>query len=472
VDIIKQVITESMLVSFLSLMTAVGLASILLPFLREITDRRLEISLLNEVNLGLFLVGLALVTGLLLGIYPALFASSLSPIKTIKKAGGKGRQALFLPGRILVSLQFLCSTVLIIVMAVFLLQLNYTDKRDLGYQKDNLVIVSGIPIGETDAFKNELFKNPIIIGATIGDLPTMSAEGHLFDPSAFQWEGKNSDSMASMDVIAGDEDFPGTYGISMAAGRFFSREFPNDVNNVVLNQTAVRAMGLKDPIGKKFEFNKVKGQIIGVVEDYHTSTLRAKIRPTVMVYRKSDHNIHPARATFTIRISGRNIVHSLTHIEKVFKQFQPLTPFSFTFLEESLRSLYMDDRKTGSLIMYYGLLMLAVAGLGLVGLVALFAEQRTKEIGIRRVLGASPASIVHLLSRELMILVGISSFLAWPVGYLMASGWIQEYAYRIKLSGLIFAAASSFVLLFTFLTLSFQLIRAIRFNPVECLRHE
>jgi len=471
-DIIKQVMTESMLESFLALTAAVCLASFLLPFLRELTDRRLDIGHLNEVYLGLSLLGLTLVTGFLLGFYPALFASSLTPVKTIKKAGGKGRLSLLLPRRILVSLQFLCSTALIIVTSVYLIQLNYTDKMDLGYQKENLVVVSGIPIGEADTFKNELLRDPFVLGATIGDLPTMSAEGHLFDASVFQWEGKESDDRTSMDVIAGDEDFFKTYGISMASGRFFSREYPGDVNNIILNETAVRAMGLKDPIGKTFEFNQVKGQIIGVVNDYHTSSLRAKIRPTVMVYRKSDHRIHPIRTVFTIRISGQDVGHALGHIEKVYRQFHPEMPFSFAFLEERLESLYLDDRKTGSLIMCYGMLMLTIAGLGLVGLVALFAEQRTKEIGIRRVLGASPASVVGLLSRELLILVGLASFLAWPVGYIIASGWLQKYAYRIELSSLIFAAASSFVLAFTFITLAFQSIRAVRIDPVDCLRYE
>ncbi len=471
-DIIRQVMTESMLESFLALAAAVCLASFLLPFLRELTGRRLDLVHLNEVYLGLSLLGLTMVTGFLLGIYPALFASSLAPVKTLKKAGGKGRLSLILPRRILVSLQFLCSTVLIIVTVVFLLQLKYTEKRDLGYQKENLVILSGILIGQTDAFKNELLKDPLVLSATIGDLPTMSAEGHLFNPSAFQWEGKEPDDRTSMDVMSGDEDFFGTYGIALAAGRFFSRKFPGDVNNVVLNETAVRAMGLKDPIGKMFEFNQVKGQIIGVVKDYHTSTLRAKIRPTVMVYRKSDHNIHPIRTVFTIRISDQDVGHALGHIETVYRQFYPEMPFSFDFLEERLKSLYLDDRKTGSLIMYYGLLMLTIAGLGLVGLVTLFAEQRTKEIGIRRVLGASPVSIIGLLSRELLILAGLASFLAWPVGYLIASGWLQKYAYRIALSSLIFVAATSFVLAFTFITLAFQSQRAVRVDPVNCLRYE
>lgn len=464
-DIIKQVMTESMLESFLALISAVVLASALLPFLRELTDRRLNLSLLNEVYLGLSLIGLALVTGFLLGIYPALYASSLAPVKSIKKGAGKGRLFLLLPRRILISLQFLCSTMLIIVTAIFLLQLDYTRNKDLGYQKENLVVLSGIPLGEKDAFKNELLRDPSVLAASIGDLPTMSAEGHLFDPSAFQWEGKEPDDRTSMDVISGDEDFLETYGISMAAGRIFSREYPGDVNNVILNETAVRAIGMKDPIGKTFVFNDVKGQIIGIIEDYHTSTLMTKIRPTVMVYRRSG-------TTITIRISGQDTGYALGHIKKVFKQFQPEIPFSFVFLEEKLESLYLDDRKTGSLIMCYGLLMLTIAGLGIVGLVALFAEQRTKEIGIRRVLGASSTSVIGFLSRELMILVGLASFLSWPVGYFIASGWLQKYAYRIELSGLIFVAASSFVFLFTFITMAFQSIRAVRIDPVDCLRYE
>jgi putative ABC transport system permease protein len=467
-DIIRQSMTESMLVSFMALVAALCLASFLLPFLREITGRRLDLGLLNKGYLGLSLLSLTLVTGFLSGIYPALFSSSFNPVKAMKNLAGKGRLSLLLPRRILVSLQFLSSTILIIITAVFLLQLNYTNKKDLGYQKENLVVVAGISSEDADAFKNELLKNTLVLETTQSEPPTMPAEGHLFDPSAFEWEGKSPDDQTSMDLIAADEDFLETYGLSMVAGRFFSREFPNDMNNVILNETAVRAMGLKDPIGKTFECKRgraIKGQIIGVVKDYHTSTLKTNIRPTVMLLWKGG-------SLFTIRISGQDVGAALEHIESVYKRFQPETLFSFTFLEERLASLYLDDRKIGSLITYYGLLMLVIAGLGLVGLVALFAEQKTKEIGIRRVLGASSFSLVGLISRELLILVGLSSLLAWPAGYLIASGWLQGFAYRINLSGLIFVAATSFVLAFTFITMALQSIRAIQVNPVDCLRYE
>jgi putative ABC transport system permease protein len=471
-DIIRQSMTESMLVSFMALAAAVSLASFLLPFLRQMTGRRLDLGLLNKGYLGLSLLGLTLVTGFLSGIYPALFSSSFNPVKAMKNVAGKGRLSLLLPRRILVSLQFLCSTLLIIITAVFLLQLNYTNKKDLGYQKENLVVMAGISGEDADAFKNELLKDALVLGTTQSDPPTMSAEGHLFDSLAFEWEGKPPDDQTSMDLITADEDYLETFGLSMVAGRFFSREFPNDMNNVILNESAVRAMGLKDPVGKRFECKRgraIKGQIIGVVKDYHTSTLKTKIRPTVMVCCK-DYAM--SWMPFVIRISGQDVGAALEYIESVYKRFQSEIPFSFTFLEDRLASLYLDDRKIGSLIMYYGLLMLVIAGLGLVGLVALFAEQRTKEIGIRRVLGASSPSIVGLLSRELLILVGLSSLLAWPAGYLIASGWLQGFAYRISLSGLIFAAATSFVLAFTLITIALQSIKATQINPVDCLRYE
>ena len=431
-DIIRQSLAESMMAAFLATAAALVLAGLLLPLLGDLTGRRLDLRLLNRGHLGFSLLGLTLAVGFLSGFYPALFTSSFRPLRAVRKAVGKGRLSLLLPRRVLVCVQFLCSTVLILVTAVFLLQMDYTNKRDLGYRRKNLVVVPGIPGENADAYKNTLLKDPRILNVTFSETPTMTAEGHRFDASGIRWEGQSPEQRISFDLMGADEDFPETYGIAMAAGRFFSRGIPQDTNNVVLNESAVRAMGLRDPVGKTIELTggrPGKGRVIGVIKDYHTSSLRAPLMPLVILYFKG-----ALSGTATIRISGDDGGSALRAIEAAYKDFQPNRPFSFTYLEDGLASLYLDDRAVGRVIAWYGLIALAIAGLGLVGLIALVTEQRTKEIAVRKVLGASTGSVVHLISREFLLLVGVAGLFAWPVGYVFAANWLKEFAYRIRLS--------------------------------------
>ncbi len=470
IDIFKQSMTESMLGAFLALSAAVVLSMFLLPLLRDLTGRRLDLYLLNRGQLGLSLLGITLATGFLSGLYPALFASSFNPVKALGKTLRSGRLSLLLPRRVLVSFQFLCSTVLVIVTTIFLLQMDYANKKDLGYDKKNLVIVRGINSASADVFKTKLEEDPSILSVTFSDTPTMGSEGHRFDFSGFQWAGKSADDETFVDLMGADEDFLETYGISMVAGRFFSKEFSTDENNVVLNESAVKAMGISDPVGKMFEVLRgrpVKGQIVGVVKDYHISSLRAKIRPLVIEYFRNAIN-----GIATIRISGSDPGSTLQFIEESFKQFQPERPFHYEFLEDMLASHYLDDRTISRVIICYGFFSLVIAGLGLVGLIALVTEQRTKEIGVRKVFGASVVSVVYRITSEFMFLVGVASILACPIGFFIGSKWLANFAYRIHFSIWLLVGAFLFVMLFAFVTIVWQSSNAARKNPVDSLRYE
>ncbi len=466
-DIVRQFLGESVLFAFIALAVAVLLGlSIGLPLLRRMSGLAFDTSLLPVGRLVLEFVGLALVTGLAAGFYPALLVSSFSPARALKEALGPGRRPLVRFRRLLVAAQIACAAILISVIAVLLLQLRYIDRKDLGFDRANLVVVrNDIPRDRLSAFKADLLSDPVVRGAATGFLPLMGAAGHMIQGANLWWEGKSPESQVLMDWHFVDEDYQKTYGLEMLEGRFFSREFPSDRSNFVLNESAVKAMGLKDPVGKLFKTPSRSGRIIGVVKDFHVGTLKAEIRPMYFAYASGYFGL-------TVQIDPRHAEAAMKHIAAVVKKYDPERPLAFRSLDDYLRQMYAVERLSARIVAVFGVVSVLIACLGLFGLISFMAEQRTKEIGIRKVLGASAFRIVGMMSAEFAALVGLAVLAAAPVGGFIASRWIGGFAYRIGLSWWIFAGTGVLVFVLALAAVCLKTVRAAGANPVESLRYE
>ena len=464
-DIVRQFLGESLVQAFVAFIAAAALAWLLFPVLRSLTGRTFDLRLLALGRLLLSLTGIVLLTGIASGAYPALFVSAFAPVKALKKSFRPDRRTFVNFRRALVAVQIVCSATLIVVTSIFILQLRYLRTKDLGFDRRNLVTFPLMMRKQFDGFKAELLRNPSILGVAAGFSPTLGTDGHVKEKSELSWEGKSAGTEVAMDWIFVDEDYARTYGLEIAQGRFFSKDFPGDKKAFVINESAARAMGLKDPVGKLFSWgNERKGEIIGIIKDFHTGTLKAKIGPMFFV---CSPNIE-----VTVRIDPRRRTEALQAVAATWSKFVPHRPFEYRFLEEALDEMYRDDRRSGRIISLFGFLSISISCLGLFGLVAFMAEQRTKEIGIRKVLGASAGRIVRLMSAEFAALVGIAVVIAWPIGHYLAGQWLGGFAYKIRLSWWIFAGSGLLILTLTLLTTGLRAVMAARADPVQSLRYE
>jgi putative ABC transport system permease protein len=466
-DIMVQFLGESVLVAFIALAAAVFLAaSIGLPILRNITGLSFDLALLHKARLLFAFFGLALFAGLAAGFYPALFVSSFSPVISLKESFIPGKSSFVHFRRILVAAQVICSAALISLVAVFILQLRYIDHKDLGFKRDSLLVIrNDIDRNQISSLKNELLANPAVRGVATGFLPVMGVEGHHIRNQTLFWEGKSPETEINMDWHIIDEDYLRTYGLELVQGRFFSRDFPSDRDNYVVNESAVKAMSLPDPVGKVFKVGDRSGQIIGVIKDFHVGTLKAEIRPMYFMYASGYFSI-------AVRIDVQNVAAAIEHIAKVVKKFDPGRPFDYMFLDDYLSRMYDSDRRNAMIVSIFGFISVLISCLGLFGLISFMAEQRTKEIGIRKVLGAPVIRIVRMMFAEFTVLIGIAVLVAWPIGYFFASRWLGEFAYRINLSWWIFGGAGLIVFVLTLVAMSFKAVQAATANPVDSLRYE
>jgi putative ABC transport system permease protein len=463
-DVARQFLGESVVLAFLALAGGLVLIALLFPLFKTMTGRELDLALIPKLPLALSLLGLTVVTGLASGVYPAFFASSFAPVRALKDDVRPSRGSFVNLRRGLVAVQIVGSATLIVVTAVFLLQMHFIKTKDLGFDPKNIL---DVPFPDSDhlgAFKNDLLRNPRILAVADGLPPTLGAQGHRLDGSQISWEGKPADLRVPMDFIFTDEDYVKTYRMNMAQGRFFSKEFPSDKNAFVLNESAVRAMNVGNPIGLTFTMGRRKGPIVGVIKDFHLGTLRAKIGPAVFLY--SSFN------SLAIRIDPKNTPETIRWVETTWKSYIKEIPFESEFLEDKIGRMYEADRNAARLVSLFGLLSLIISSLGLFGLTSFMAEQKTKEIGIRKVLGATVPAIVRFMSREFAILVGTAIVLAIPLSFYVSSRWIETYAYRIGLAWWIFAGSGIAVAAVTLLTIGWRSVRAAVINPVETLRYE
>jgi putative ABC transport system permease protein len=471
--LVGQFLGESVVYSLLALILAVGLILLARPWFNAVVGRDLGLDILRIPWLAPAFLGLALLVGIAAGGYPAFYLSSFHPVRVLRggtKIGAKN--VLF--RRVLVVTQFVISVVLIIGTMVVYKQLTFMKTQNLGFEKEHVVVLPGLDDvmpKSYETLRNELKNVPGVLDVGAATL----VPGRGIRKSVFQPEGFQLDQSQPMDYNNIDPSYLPTLGIELVAGRNFSEELASDrTRSVLINETAAEKFGWKDPVGKQFIVapdqnstgEETRLNVIGVVKDFHNTSLREKIDPMILFY-------DPTQASaFAVRIASTGMPKTLGLLKDRWKELLPHKPFDSFFLDEAFDSQYRAEERIGNLALRFSLLAILISCLGLFGIASYTTEQRTKEIGIRKTLGASGGIIVRMLSKEYLILVTVGNLIAWPAAFLMMRSWLQNFAYRTSLAYWVFLAAAVLSIAVALLTVSYQSIRAARTNPVRSLRYE
>jgi putative ABC transport system permease protein len=463
-QIIRQFYIESIVYTLTALLLAVLLVWISLPFFNTLSGKRLSLLSADFSSVLMGLLGIAVFTGVLAGSYPSLFLSAFQPSLVLKGAfkgrGGSGRFR-----RILVVAQFTLSVALIIGTGVVLRQLGYMKTVDTGYDKSHILYVClrGNTRESFDILKAEILKNPAVRDVTAsGELPSAVYS----NTDGVTWEGADPDSSISFSILNVDNDFVRTMGLELLEGRDFSREYPADAeSSVVINAKGRQVMGKNSVAGDRMRIGEDEYTIVGVVKDFHFQSLREEVEPLFM-YMSRDRIDN-----LLVRINAGETSAAISHIEKTWKRVVPAFPFEFGFLDKELEALYVAEARLGHILRAFAGLAVLIACLGLFGLASYMAEQRTREVGIRRVLGASVSQISLLLCKEFILLVLLANAIAWPAMFLIMRSWLEGFAYRSGLNVLIFGLALGTALFVALVSVGFQAVRAARANPAVSLKH-
>ena len=458
--LIQQFYGESILIAVISFLFSILLVELFLPLFNELCAKTLNLSLTTNLYLLPFLAGIAFCTGIISGSYPALFLSSLRPVNSLK---GLSVSSAARFRKILVVLQFILSIILIMATLVVANQLNYIQKQNLGFEKEHVLYLpfSRELRSNFENFKNELSQNPQIVSITATS--SKVGIGNVASTDLNQWEGNNGDQAILLYMLAADHDFLQTFNIELAAGRYFSGDFIGDSESVVLNETAVREMGLEDPIGKKILDHY---RIVGIIKDFNFESLHARIKPLglFLVPEWFDY--------LAIKIKSDDIPATLHYLKIIQEKFSPDFLFEYQFLDEAFDKLYRSEQRLGKIFNYFSFLAIIISGLGLFGLTSFMIERRVKEIGIRKVIGASITNIITLIITEFLKWILIANLIAWPIAWYILNYWLQNFAYRISIHWWIFGIAGSLTMMIALLTVSWQAIRAATANPINSLRYE
>jgi putative ABC transport system permease protein len=457
-QLIFQFLGESFFLCTVAFVLAIAWVQLLLPLFNELANKALAISYMFDAKLIAAYIALYIITGLLAGFYPALVLSGYNPVQTLYsrfQIAGKNYLQ-----KSLVVLQFTLASFLIIATGIIYAQFNLLTKTDLGYDDNDLVIVNKNSLQPADAavFKNELLKNPNIAGVSV--------------KNAGQWGTGTKNAVGSTVYFANetvDENYLPLLKIPLKAGRNFSTAFPADATqSVIVNESFVKAANWKNPVGETLQMLGSSNEtyhVIGVVKDYHFASLTKKITPQLF-------SMNGSYGSYYIRIKPGTSATSLKWIQKTYRQFYPMSSYSYVFKNDENRKQYAAIEKWKQIILFSAILTIFISCIGLFGLSVLAAEKRTKEIGIRKVLGASVQQIVTALSTDFIKLVALALIIATPLVYIAANKWLQNYPYRIEMSWWLFAAAGIVVMLIALFTVSFQSIKTAVANPVKSLRTE
>jgi putative ABC transport system permease protein len=463
--LIRQFYSESVFLCFFALFAALLLVSSSLPLFNQLTDKQLSISQFFswQVSGGIFII--TLITAFISGSYPALFLSSFQPVSIFKEKRSARKSAASFR-RILVILQFTLSVILIIGSITVSRQLGFMRNRQLGFDKEHVLYldVQNVETSKLRTFKEALAPHPQIVSASlVSEIPTAIDRA----TDALDWEGKQESENILMRMFRIDYGTLDVFQFKMKEGRFFSREFQTDVTEAyVLNQTAVNIMGMTDPVGKRFNMWGREGRIIGVVEDFHFKSLHERIQPLIM------HLFLDWNNYLCVRSAAGGLDETISilkiHWDRIFQD----RPYEAHFLDKTYEALYKSDEKIGRFFIYFTIIAVFISCLGLFGLVSFSAEQRTKEIGIRKVLGSSVLGIIILLTKEFIRWFILANIIAWSVAYFVMNRWLQNFAYQIDITIWPFVLAGLGALVIALMTVSYQSIKAALANPVESLRYE
>jgi putative ABC transport system permease protein len=466
-----QFLVESILLSLFSTIFAVGLMYFVLPYFNALTNKQLSFDL--SASMALTLAGVSIIVGFLAGSYPAFVLSGFNPVEVMKgKFSGSSRGAWLRNG--LVVFQFFISIVLIVGTIVVGEQMRYMQNKNLGYEKDQILVIErvGALQNNTQSFMEEL-KTMSEVQSVGGTFSMLGREGDFFGS---QWQPEGSTEILTTKTMGIDDDFASTVGFEFVEGKAYSRE-TNDSLSVILNEAAVKVMGIKDPIGKKLSQVQrrptgnvtIQYTIIGVIRDFNFQTLRDPITP-LTIQSVESFNGRPAYAY--VRLKGKDLPSLIAKTESKWRQLAPDQPFKYIFLDDNLKAQYENEKRAGEVFAIFSGLAIIIACVGLFGLAAYTAGLRTKEIGIRKVMGASVPSVIFLLSKDFTRLILISFVLATPFAWYMMNNWLQGFAYRVELGVGVFLLAGLTALLISWITVSYQSIKAAIVNPIISLRSE
>jgi len=467
-QLILQFFGESIFMAFLALLLALVLLLLFLPLFNSLSGKNLTLTIGNPVAV-LLIIAITALVGILSGSYPALFLSSFQPVAVFRGSLKAGRANVRLR-KFLVVFQFALSIVFIIGTVLVYLQLHFVRNKELGFDKEQVIV---LPMGDPRArqiyltFKDRVFQSPDVLSVS----GTSSVPGGLVGFTLMLPEGRSAGEEVTIESFMVDVDFIDAMGIDIVAGRTFSRDYATDTMEAfILNEAGAKHLGWENnALDKRVNLGNFKqGRVIGIIRDFHTKSLHQTIEPLLLhIAPDPDAYLH-----LVVRIAPGNYERTLKSIEEAWKQVYPLDPFIFSFLDDDFDSLYRSEKQRGKIFLAFSLLAVFIACLGLLGLASFTAEQKTKEIGIRKVLGASTLSIVTLLSWAFLKLVLLANIIAWPLAYLFMQQWLKNFAYRIKINPSIFALAGFLALLIALATVSLQAVKSAIADPADSIRTE
>ncbi len=468
-QLVIQFISEAFMITFLGLILALVMVELALPVFNQFTDKTLEIHYLENPLFVLILLVIGLLVGLLAGSYPAFYLSAFNPVSVLKGRISSGSRNSKLRGTLVV-FQFLIAIVLVISTIIVNRQMRFINHKDLGFNKEHVMVVNRVSeLGaQQEAFRQEILDHPNVLAASY----SRNVPGRINTTTAFYPEGSSANESMVMDFSATDPHFKKTYGLEMARGRFFSTDYATDSLGVLINETAMKQFGFEEPIGKTItlmdsgEEGNIDFKVVGVMKDFNFKSLHHKIQPLILYYINQDFS------HLSIRLGSGDPKGALDFIRGKWKRFVHSTPLDYSFLKNDWASKYRQEQKVGTLFTVFSLLAIFISCLGLFGLASFMAEQRTKEIGVRKVYGASVPRVLCLLFREILILVGLATLIGWPLSYYWMNNWLEHFAYRIDISPIAFLLASFLTLLISLATVGYRAYGAATSNPAESLKDE
>lgn len=469
-QLMKQFLSESFLLTFFSIIMSLVFVYIFFPYFKEIAGNGIQLSILSNLNTIIGILGLFIVVGLISGSYPAFMLSSMKPVNVLKSSFQLKLTGRLLKFRnILVVFQFCITIVLVVAAIVIQTQLNFIKNSDIGYKRDNVV---AIKMRDKESRKNcQLIKTELLKNANIKSVSLASTAPITLNnigPTRIETETgemKKVDGMMSHYFI--DWDYLDLFNIKIIKGSGFSKEYQGNIAyKVIINETASRIAGLKNPTGKKLEKAGEEMQIIGVVKDFNFSSMKSKIDPLMLT-------LAPERfSTFFVKIPDKNKDITLAEMNSIFKKFSGSFVFDYSFMDDLYNKLYKKEIDLGNIVLSFSIITIAIASIGLFGLVSFIVGRKTKEIGVRKILGASVIQIAWLIIKEFFVLMVIALVISIPVAYYFANRWLQDFAYRIDLSWWMFFASGVITLVIALWTVIFQVIKAAVANPVDSLKYE
>ncbi len=463
-QLIHQFFSESFLVVFLAFVLAVACVLIFLPFFNQMANKQMTFLWLNPV-FWISCFAFCVLTGLVAGSYPALYLSSFNPVKVLKGTFKAGRFA-SLPRKVLVVAQFTVSISLIIGVIVAFSQIQFAKNRPIGYNRDALI---SLQMFNQDIHSHfESFRNELINTGAVADVAESSSPltGVWSSSSRFEWEGKEPGAPVDFPFMSVSYDFGKTVGWEFVAGRDFSKAFPSDSDAFVINETAAKFMGMKNPIGETLKWIGKPFKIIGVIKDMVMQSPYQVVQPTIFNIESPDVFIH-----FKLK-TEQGLSTAISQVQSVFTKYSPEAPFDYKFVDQEYGSKFNDEERIGKLASIFAMLAILISCLGLFGLSSFVVEQKTKEIGIRKVMGASVATLWQMLSKDFMVLVLLSCFLAILISYVFLNDWLNAYPYHTEISVWVFVITAMGALAITLLTVSYQSVKASLMNPVRSLKSE